>query len=276
MTNEVTIINLPSHRLLLRRESRRMAAYPVPLVRPVVVLGGWRSPSLMASALARRLASLTSGSIDDFLRVSYPLASSIKSAASIARHAIESHPAHAANPRAAPPEFDIVAISMGGLIARYLASGLAWGGSPPTFRVRRIFSISTPHRGASLARWIRPDSAARAMRPGSAFLSRLDGATTDPGSASGQTPRYPIESPELICYVQRLDWWVGTWNTAPRLHPLRCANASGPIGAALSHFTAHANPAIVIDVARHLRGEPGLDVGLPDPTSHAPATTPSA
>lgn len=251
-----------------------MTVAPIPLVRPVVVLGGWRSPRLMANALARRLAPLTSGSIDDFLRVSYPLASSIESAASIARHAIENHPAHATTPRAAPREFDIVAISMGGLIARFLASGLAWGDSPPTFRVRRIFSISTPHRGASLARWIRPDSAARAMRPGSAFLSNLDGSTTDPGSAAGETPRYPIESPELICYVQRLDWWVGTWNTAPRLHPLRCARAGGPIRAALSHFTAHANPAIVIDVARHLRGEPGLDAGLDGPAGHPPTPTP--
>lgn len=198
----------------------------------------------MPRTLARRLARLTSGNRGDFLCVWYPLRSSIEAAA---EKVIASVRDWKGDPGASVQEIDVVAISMGGLVARLLASGRAWSGSSPTFKIRRLFTISTPHRGAALARWIRPDAASAAMREGSQMLRELDLALEQDGARPA----------ELVCYVQRLDWWVGTWNTAPRGHPLRCAPVRGPLGAAFSHFTAHQHPAVLVDLARHLRGEAG-------------------
>lgn len=239
-----------------------MAGSPRPLARPVAVLGGWRSPPFMARALARRLAALTSRSLGDFRAISFPFASSIGRAASIARHAIEEHLDRWHGP-ASTREIDIVAISMGGLVARILASTPSADDQGPSLHVRRIFTISTPHRGALLARWIRPDSAARDMQPSSDFLRTLDLALAEDDASHHPAPH--LAPPELISYAQRLDWWVGTWNTAPRGHPLRCAKVRGPVSAVLSHFTAHSNPAIVLDIARHLRGEGGGPSGSANP-----------
>jgi triacylglycerol lipase len=64
--------------------------------------------------------------------------------------------------------FDIVAFSMGGLVARYFLqrmSGLK--------RVRRLITISTPHRGTCTA-FFRWNTGARQMRPGSEFLQNLN------------------------------------------------------------------------------------------------------
>ncbi len=229
----------------LADERFRMQSTPCSLLRPVVVLGGWRSPAIMGRSLMGKLRSLTSTRDDDFLSVSYPGAGNIEAAARAARERIE---------RWLPtggmrhPEIDIVAISMGGLVGRLLATGLPWENSPRAFSVRRLFTIATPHRGAALARWIRLDSAARSMRPGSAALGALDEALRDPATSPS----------ELVCYVQRMDWYVGTWNTSPPGHALRCVKAPGPIHAALSHFTVHQHPAIIIDMARRLRGEAPL------------------
>ena len=59
-------------------------------------------------------------------------------------------------------------------------------------KVRRIFTLGTPHRGAILADRIALDSAARDLRPGSEFLHRLDEALPHAGY-------------ELLCYAHTND-----------------------------------------------------------------------
>ncbi len=221
-----------------------MLAAPVALQRPVVVMGGWRAPPPPVRLLSSRVARLTSGNAGDFLCVTHALAGDVDSAAARAAERIGGWLAH----RSAPRSVDIIAISMGGLVARLLATGSVWADPADRIEVRRLFTLSTPHRGASLARWIRPDRAAAAMRAGSELYRRLDAALEDPATRPG----------EMYCYAQRLDWWVGTWNTAPRGHVLRCVHARGPISAGFSHFTVHMHPGLVIELARRLRGEPGL------------------
>lgn len=64
--------------------------------------------------------------------------------------------------------FDIVAFSMGGIIARvYLQQmeGLT--------RARRFVTISSPHHG-TLTAWLRDHPVARQLRPGSALLTELN------------------------------------------------------------------------------------------------------
>ena len=65
-------------------------------------------------------------------------------------------------------KLDIVAFSMGGLVARYYLQRL--GGLE---RVERFITISTPHHGTLLAHLI-PNVGCRQMRPGSVFLRDLN------------------------------------------------------------------------------------------------------
>jgi triacylglycerol lipase len=64
--------------------------------------------------------------------------------------------------------FDLVAFSMGGIVARYYVQRL--GGLQ---RVRRLVTISSPHNGTRVA-FLRWNDGARQMRPGSAFLCDLN------------------------------------------------------------------------------------------------------
>lgn len=68
---------------------------------------------------------------------------------------------------------DVVAYSMGGLVATYLAKCLDQGR-----RIRRVVTLGTPHRGVPLVsdwrlRWASPWRSAAQMREGSPFLEQL-------------------------------------------------------------------------------------------------------
>ncbi|MGE5623582.1 MAG: esterase/lipase family protein, partial [Methanocella sp.] len=69
---------------------------------------------------------------------------------------------------------DIVGFSMGGLVARYYVKFL--GGRE---RVERLVTISSPHHGTQLAH-LSPGPGAREMRPGSAFLKKLNAGEEAP------------------------------------------------------------------------------------------------
>lgn len=70
---------------------------------------------------------------------------------------------------------DIVAFSMGGLVARYYIQRL--GGLS---RVKHFVTLATPHRGTYLA-YVLSNVAGRQMRPGSDFLRALDADTSSLG-----------------------------------------------------------------------------------------------
>jgi pimeloyl-ACP methyl ester carboxylesterase len=82
---------------------------------------------------------------------------------------------------------DIIAHSMGGLIARVALLGAAqgWRGFPPRLDVDNVVTLSTPHQGVA-----RPaahgDRQWRQMRPRSAFLERLHEPDSDLGDAWAQ------------------------------------------------------------------------------------------
>lgn len=209
--------------------------------RPLLVVGGWRSASFMARGLARRLMTLTNADPDMVAAVSYPWVGRLDEAVERVGAAAE----RLATGRGSG-ELDIVAISMGGLVARALVG--EWrrqGRTAP--RIRTIYTLSTPHRGAALARWIRPDDAARFMRPGSARLRALDEELAGWGT----------DGPELVCYAQRLDWWVGTKNTAPPGCQATIVRARGVGGVLFSHFTIGRHPEVLADLARRLVNSDG-------------------
>jgi hypothetical protein len=226
----------------IRAELRRMRADPTPLERPVVVLGGYKAWPVMAGALRGQLVRLTSQEPGDIIDVSYTLRGDIDKAVAIAIDRIER-----AFPSADPDrtrEVDVVGISMGGLVARRAA--MDRGGK--RLRIRRLFTLASPHGGAKLAERIRPDRASRDMRAGSAFLDELDRAW--PGTAD-----------EVYPYAVLNDTWVGATRTMPPGHDGALWTRGSVVA---SHFTVSANRRIVADIALRLRGEPPLS-GAPSP-----------
>lgn len=225
-----------------RDDLRRMAADPRPLARPVLVVGAYHAWAPVQWSLVRKLRRLTGAGDADIRSVSFPFETTLHAAAAkAAAHAIKYWGA-CSNGASVP--LDLVGISMGGVISRLLtACDNAALGLPldlPRIDARRIFTFGSPLSGARVALKIRPDRAARDMRPGSPLLQRL-GAPRDDG-------------PELICYAQLRDQIVGATRTAPPgMTPIWSSGT--PI---FSHFTTPHNPWFLADTARRLRGEEPL------------------
>lgn len=215
-----------------REDLARMRAMPRPLERPVVVLAGWRSPAPVGNLLTQRLCRATSAKPDDFLSISYPLAGDIEQVTErVIEQVVERF---GTGGEGETVEVDVVAFSMGGLVARRAAMP----GHDTRLRIRRLYTLATPHRGARLASRIAPDPASRDMRAGSDFLERLDAAL--------EHADY-----DLICYAHLNDRMVGARNTSPPgIDPFW---VSGTI--ALSHYTTTTDVRIRADIARRLRGE---------------------
>ena len=238
----------------LDAELDRLRADRTPLARPVVAVSGWRAPRTAAHMTAARLASLTSGNPDDFARVSLFAVRSIAQGARAIIDAVErSWPS---DDPAWTREVDVVAISMGGLASRLAAApregfrGVADGLPPKRLRIGRLFTLATPHRGASLAQVVAPDACARSMLPGSAFLQALDDALA----------REPID---IIPYTRLRDGMVGATHTAPPgMTPIWLDGS--PV---LSHLSIMLDRRILLDVALRLRNERPI-AGAGDPPPH--------
>ncbi len=215
-----------------RQDLARMSAVPKPLDRPVVVLAGWRSPAPVGNLLTRRLCRATSADPKDFLAISYPLAGDIEQ---VTRTVIEQVVERFGKGREGETvEVDVVAFSMGGLVARRAAMR----DHDTRLRIRRLYTLATPHRGARLASRIAPDPASRDMRAGSDFLERLDAVL--------EHADY-----DLVCYAHLNDRMVGARNTSPPgLDPFW---VSGTV--VLSHYTTTMDVRIRADLARRLRNE---------------------
>lgn len=227
-----------------------MSRDPVPLQRPLVVLAGYRAWHLSVAETAAKLARATSGQRRDVLPVSYMLRSDLDTIASLVVRKVEER-WPSADP-AQTREVDVVAVSMGGLVARWAAlpaphrvlDGRRAGRPPADFkmlRVARLFTLATPHRGARAAAALRPDAAARDMSAGSALLARLD--------------EHLEHAPyELVCYARCHDHIVGARRAAP---PGRA-----PIWhdrtRVLSHITIGHDTLFLADISRRLRGEEPL------------------
>lgn len=244
------IIHNPSFdvsRETLQGAIRRMRAEPAPAGRPLIVLGGWRAPHVSPLGVAIRLRGLVGADPRNVVCISYAFRWSIQAAAAKAHRII-------AERGWLDRDVDIVAISMGGLVARTLLSPSAAGLEIEPVRAARLITLATPHRGAMLARIARPDRAARDMLPGSQLLQSLDRAL-------------PNRTYELHCYALLRDWWVGATNAAPPgMHAMWLDPASLP-ARMMAHFAINFDMRILADVALRLRGEtPWSSVGAAPPT----------
>ena len=223
-----------------------MKEEPKALARPVVVIGGYLSPGLLGNAVREGVESATSderivyvslftcGDFDDCRD---------RVLAAVDRAFPNDHPSETT-------EVDVVGISMGGLAARYAAAPAPQGASKGRrLRIARLFTLGTPHQGASLAELPTFIKLQAQMRKGSKFLTELEAATADAD--------YPI-----IPYVRLHDNFVGERNAAPPGQvPFWLPNKPFENAHLFLSFDAR----IIADIARRLRDEEPFAKGPPAP-----------
>ncbi len=215
------------------------------LRRPLVIIGGFLDPGWAAPQLRDRFRKWTGD--PRVTAVSLGFDTSFDECRRDVVAAVD-----AAYPTADPDrtaEVDVIGVSMGGLVARYAA--LPAGPGERSLRIARLFTISSPLRGASEADAIPLNlhPLQGGLRSGSWLYRRLaDTAPADP---------YAVYS-----YVRLGDGTVGAANAAvPGVTPWWVATP--PL--TLPHDGAYADPRILADIACRLRGEPPLTHDPPAP-----------
>ncbi len=193
-TTNVTNPSFPVSRREAKSARSEMTANPKTLQRPVVVLSGYLDPGIAATAIRSSLNDVVEG--DPIIATSFATEGDFDSARDTLIAEIE-----AALPSTDPSEtveVDVIAHSMGGLIARYASLPRRDG---KRLRIARLFTMATPHRGAAWGGGLIPiNELAADMDEGSAFIKMM---------AKVHHP-YPI-----IPYVMLGDQVVGQENAAP-------------------------------------------------------------
>lgn len=215
----------------------RMAAAPVPAPRPIVFLAGIGDPAISSSALRAgimptlaRPVGIPEGApavveLDFFGDTSFEGAR---------QRALRGLSEAFGVPPERLPEVDVVAFSMGGVVARDLAIADTAGRRLP---IRRLYTVCTPHEGARLAGVLMGIPVGADMCPTSDFMARLANAPRD----------Y-----ELVCYARLDDVTVGEEFAAPTGEPLWWLTTNSGEWA---HMSAFKDPRFHADIARRIRGE---------------------
>lgn len=224
----------------LRQRRERRRGQQARLDRPVLVLSGYRAPGVMGGNMARRLAALLGAPFDDFRMISYPHMGDLDRVASAVDRVVR---------REFPSdqEFDVVGISMGGLIARMLAADdYARERGLQRLRLKNLFTMATPHLGAKIAAHIHVDKAATEMQIGSPRLAWLNALPRDYA---------------LHCYAILNDITVGAKQTSVQgEHPMWVRGT--PL---FSHSLITEHPLVVLDVAARIAGVGGVLEKSPPP-----------
>lgn len=227
-----------------KRALKEMRVAPQSLQRPVVVLGGFMDPGLALGHVARQLRRVADE--DQIISIGFAGHRTFEQCRDLVIEKVDQ-----AYPSSDPiwtAPVDVVALSMGGLVARLAAAP----GDKPTgrrLRIARLFTISSPHRGANMADLPRFDQRQVDMRSGSARLKQLDDE---------------LEHCDynLIPYVRLGDQVVGASNAAPPgCVPWWLPNQ--PFSPA--HLASHRDPRILGDIARRIRGEVSFTLPPPCP-----------
>jgi pimeloyl-ACP methyl ester carboxylesterase len=224
------------------------ARHPKPLQRPLVIVGGFMDPGFASSLLGEDFQKYTHD--NRIIRIALGDCTSFEQCRRRIIKAVDrSFPT---TDPSATREVDVIGYSMGGLAARYAAEEAHTG---RRLRIARLFTISSPLRGAILAAelpLLHPLQ--KPMRPGSAFLRALN---ADPQTLADAYPIYSYvclndESvgPANAAALEMTPWWV---SASPFFTP---------------HDWALLDPRIRADIARRLRDEPPL---AHDPPSPIPA-----
>jgi pimeloyl-ACP methyl ester carboxylesterase len=218
-----------------RKELREMRQSPRALRRPVIIVHGL-GPPVGSWAIEHELRRVTGD--DRILTAGYDYLGSFEHARRQVVGQVEKRFPN--DDPAETREVDVVAVSMGGVVARYAAAPPEGAGGK-RLKVARLFTISTPHRGAVLAALPAVLGQTQLdLREHSPFLREL-------AEREAQAPPY-----EVVPYARLGDRVVGERNAAPEgMTPLWVPNL--PLEG--SHLLAFSDPRIVGDIARRLRGD---------------------
>jgi hypothetical protein len=241
---------------------KEMAKSPKPLPRPVVIIGGYLDPGIATAALKSKLQPLLKDK--RILMVSLGFCGTFDDCRENILAAVER--AYPSDHPDWTTEVDVIAISMGGLAARHAAAPHAraknsgGGKYNKRLRIARLFTLSTPHRGAVLAGLPSFHKLVQDMRRGSSFLTALNAA----GEGTGDDAE---ASYEIYPYVRRHDGWVGESNAAPPGWETAWWVPNQPFQD--SHIGCCTDPRIIADIARRLRGETPFTLDPPAPLPDA-------
>lgn len=221
----------------------RMEEDPRPFDRPVVVLSGIFDPGFASSSIRRRLQSMTPRP-DQVISIAFVGSDDFDACRDRVVEQVER--AWPSEDPEATIEVDVVAVSMGGLVARYAARPLNDGGK--RLSVRRLYTLATPHLGAKLAGGsMIGGSLSVDMRPGSAFLAMLNRHTA-------------AFDPRIVAYSRLDDGIVGEHLAAP---PGAVPIWTAPPFLEPSHLTVATETRFLADIAARLRDEAPFVVGEP-------------
>ena len=222
---------------------KQMERNPRPQARPLVLLGGYQDPGLGTSALTGQLRGVFQN--PQIVTISYPLHGSFDSCR---RHVIEALEKRLpSNDPGETVELDVVGVSMGGLVARHCAIERP---GEKRLKIRRLFTVSSPHRGAQGAALPALTALHRDMREGSGFRGALAAAENGNGA----------QAYEVVPYVRLGDAIVGAANAAPEGMGVWWVS-NPPLQSA--HMGAALDARIMADIARRLRGEKPFTRGTP-------------
>jgi hypothetical protein len=212
----------------------QMAAQPRPLSRPLLIIGGFCDPNVSPPLYKIEFERLTGD--NRIVTASVGFCGSFDECCKSAIDAVQE--AYPSNDPHWTTQVDVVGASLGGLVARVAAAPSTDPSRPMRLKIARLFSISSPQNGATLAR-LGFTQYHKEIRAGSSFMQAL--------AQSDSEAIY-----KLFPYVCLGDELVGQTNAAPpgRL-PIWLANA--PL--VPSHLEAMIDPRIRADIARRLRGE---------------------
>ena len=217
------------------RALREMSEKPRPMQRPLLILGGWFDPGIITVNLRRNFRNWTGD--DRVISMAFPMKLSFKECRRATINAVDD--AFPSNDEKWTTKVDVVAISMGGIVARYAAANLPDEPDSRRLRIARLFTVSTPHRGATLAPLASANPLTISMQVGSKFLERL--------SQLDEQRSY-----ELYPYVRLGDLIVGSANAAPEgIVPWWIPNRFLDH----THLWVFRDPRIMADIARRIRYE---------------------
>lgn len=231
----------------------RMEDQPRELARPVVVLAGWADP-FFASAYWKDALVDVGVPREQILPLAFFFNRTFDGCRERVVEAVQQR--WPSDDPDQTVEVDVIAFSMGGLIARLAAApALDPQRDPRRLAVRRLFTICSPHRGAKVAK-LAPDPLMFdrrivEMKPGSPTLAYLD-----------QQRAQPDQDYTLVAYARTGDWVIGDLRSAP---PGETAYWVPTPFLHRPHQEAYRDARIEADILRRLRGEEPWTTAQPAP-----------